>query len=434
MDMTIKNAPQRIYLVLGDGLPSEAIEFSSLHEVTWCADKQSAGDIEYVLAPSDAVKAPEAWAVEWPSGPQETWHSVYINERDALDWASKHENAKVTPLYAAPVASAAVASTTPMELLGVEDALKNEYGFWRTCSGCHETEDGHPVGHYPFSAILKCDLGSGCRECGGIGAVWDDTDYEAMAAAGDADEIAREQAEEAKTPVAWVRYRSDGGFEGPIMDTDSRMCDTRRNFWTPLYAATVALGAPDGLARVLVERSYDMRAKAIIAFNTAEQSGKDRDDALDAAWHAMLNASPTVGADVGAPINLEGLRKKLLTPRKILRDDQGFLTHPDYPICDEGTRADTFLEAFGIETRFRAMENDLPDLHERWCDGGLDNCSEWTPTAPEGDGWLLLEIYDTEDGPYALFGRDKYEAENALKRQRMRDDIQRRQASEGDAQ
>ncbi|WP_430228062.1 hypothetical protein [Paraburkholderia tropica] len=92
----------------------------------------------------------------------------------------------------------AQAPIVPVELLGVEGELKNGNGFWRPCSGCHETEDGHPVGHYPFSAILNCDLGSGCGECGGIGAVWDDTDYDAMAAAGDADEIAREQAEEAR--------------------------------------------------------------------------------------------------------------------------------------------------------------------------------------------------------------------------------------------
>ncbi|TDV04641.1 hypothetical protein [Paraburkholderia caballeronis] len=40
-------------------------------------------------------------------------------------------------------------------------------------------------------------------------------------------------------PVAWVRYRSDGGFEGPIMDSDARMCDVRRKSgaWTPLYVA-----------------------------------------------------------------------------------------------------------------------------------------------------------------------------------------------------
>lgn len=39
-------------------------------------------------------------------------------------------------------------------------------------------------------------------------------------------------------PVAWVRYCSDGTFEGPIMDTDIRMAGARRasGAWTPLYA------------------------------------------------------------------------------------------------------------------------------------------------------------------------------------------------------
>lgn len=54
-------------------------------------------------------------------------------------------------------------------------------GFWRSCSGCYETEDGHPVGTYPFSQELGCPLGGGCRECGGIGATWDSTDYADMA-------------------------------------------------------------------------------------------------------------------------------------------------------------------------------------------------------------------------------------------------------------
>lgn len=92
--------------------------------------------------------------------------------------------------------------TVPVELSGVAEVLEDGAGFWRTCSGCHETEDGHPVGHYPFSAILKCDLGAGCSECGGIGAVWDDTDYDAMAEAWHAEETAREQAEAAKDSAA----------------------------------------------------------------------------------------------------------------------------------------------------------------------------------------------------------------------------------------
>lgn len=54
-------------------------------------------------------------------------------------------------------------------------------GFWKSCSGCYETSEGVAVGHYPFNDIFDCCPGSGCMECGGIGVVWDDTDYPGMA-------------------------------------------------------------------------------------------------------------------------------------------------------------------------------------------------------------------------------------------------------------
>ena len=45
-----------------------------------------------------------------------------------------------------------------------------EYGQWTTsCSGCLETEDGHPVGKYPWDEKAKCYVGSGCEECGYTG-------------------------------------------------------------------------------------------------------------------------------------------------------------------------------------------------------------------------------------------------------------------------
>lgn len=80
---------------------------------------------------------------------------------------------------AAPVVAQAEAKVSD-ELVGVAEVIAEGGGFWRTCSGCHETVDGHPVGHYPYSKVMKCDLGAGCGDCGGIGAVWDNTDYEAM--------------------------------------------------------------------------------------------------------------------------------------------------------------------------------------------------------------------------------------------------------------
>jgi hypothetical protein len=58
-----------------------------------------------------------------------------------------------------------------------KECVEDGVGHWRTCSGCFNTVDGYPVGHYPHSDVLDCTVGSGCSECGGIGAVWDNTDY-----------------------------------------------------------------------------------------------------------------------------------------------------------------------------------------------------------------------------------------------------------------
>lgn len=43
--------------------------------------------------------------------------------------------------------------------------------------------------------------------------------------------------EQIDKPVAWIRFCSDGGYEGPIADCDKRMDDARRNSgaWTPLF-------------------------------------------------------------------------------------------------------------------------------------------------------------------------------------------------------
>ena len=55
---------------------------------------------------------------------------------------------------------------------------------------------------------------------------------------------AKIDAGKAQKPVAWIRECSDGGIEGPIMDDDRRMDDTRRSFWTPLYRSQGAV-APE---------------------------------------------------------------------------------------------------------------------------------------------------------------------------------------------
>lgn len=103
--------------------------------------------------------------------------------------------------------------------------------------------------------------------------------------------------------------------------------------------------------------------------------------------------------------NLEGLRKQLLSPRAITRDEDGWLAHPAIPICDEGVRYDDLLAVFGVQISIVSMENQAPELADRYFEDGAQGCADWNPVPPQGEGWLLLEIYDTEEGPHALYGR-----------------------------
>lgn len=61
---------------------------------------------------------------------------------------------------------------TPIEFVGIAEMLAAGEGHWQPCSGCYDTEDGHPTHLYVHSAALNCSLGNGCSECGGLGAVW----------------------------------------------------------------------------------------------------------------------------------------------------------------------------------------------------------------------------------------------------------------------
>ncbi|WP_230942713.1 hypothetical protein [Burkholderia cepacia] len=137
----------------------------------------------------------------------------------------------------------------------------------------------------------------------------------------------------------------------------------------------------------------------------------------------LLAASP-VEQHEAAPASLEGLRCAILTPREILRDQDGMLSHPAVPYLDEDVNYETFFAAFGIESAFVHMENDVDcDTYDQYFASNSANCSFWTPSAPSGDGWLLLEIYDTEDGPVALYVREK-------KRESMRERLKRKDAEQ----
>ncbi|VVD70780.1 hypothetical protein [Pandoraea anhela] len=127
-----------------------------------------------------------------------------------------------------------------------------------------------------------------------------------------------------------------------------------------------------------------------------------------------------LSADGGEAVDLEGLRAKLLDGRPVIRDAEGWYDHPAMPFADEDVNYEWLLAALGIETRFVSMEADDSDAYDRYGAAHEPDCHYWTPTVPDGDGWQLLSIYDTEDGPHVLFGRDIYAVAQARRKEHTR--------------
>lgn len=144
--------------------------------------------------------------------------------------------------------------------------------------------------------------------------------------------------------------------------------------------------------------------------NAAMLAAFDSADSVIDGLHEVLRlaqAAPRASMQQ-AHVDLTGLAERLLAPREIVRDEYGHLYNPAFPILDEGDDVRMFLGAFGIELCQVSMESDCDD--EALCEAvwaGEKGCGEWVPTPPEGEGWLLSDIFDTEDGPYALFIRRK---------------------------
>lgn len=64
----------------------------------------------------------------------------------------------------------------------IKELVEDGDGFWRACSGCQEGDDGHvSETDYPFDSTFRCQPGGGCNECGGLGVIWDNADYDQMA-------------------------------------------------------------------------------------------------------------------------------------------------------------------------------------------------------------------------------------------------------------
>lgn len=107
--------------------------------------------------------------------------------------------------------------------------------------------------------------------------------------------------------------------------------------------------------------------------------------------------------------------RAFLKPMEPARNREGWWTHPDWPSMEDGeaARLDAWLKLIGYETALAWMleddSDDASDVIARWVSGETDILA-WEPATPAGEGWQLVSIHDNDDGPVAVWVRDKLAA------------------------
>lgn len=98
--------------------------------------------------------------------------------------------------------------------------------------------------------------------------------------------------------------------------------------------------------------------------------------------------------------------KPIIQAHLVERDQFGFWTHPNYPdLADNcsSSEAQETLRRLGLELQNVFMESDAPRLYDSARSD--QRYSEWIPTRPEGAGWFVLSIHDTDNGPVCQYVR-----------------------------
>lgn len=98
--------------------------------------------------------------------------------------------------------------------------------------------------------------------------------------------------------------------------------------------------------------------------------------------------------------------KPMIQAHLVERDQFGFWTHPNYPdLADNcsSSEAQETLRRLGLELQNVFMESDAARLYDSARSD--QRYSEWIPTRPEGAGWFVLSIHDTDNGPVCQYVR-----------------------------
>lgn len=102
-----------------------------------------------------------------------------------------------------------------------------------------------------------------------------------------------------------------------------------------------------------------------------------------------------------------------IKPLEVQRDQYGYWSHPHYlAFCDgreyiTPAEFDQWMLEHGLQWKVEYRDEDMIDPPVDGCD-----ISAWQPESPEGEGWFVGSIHDTEDGAVCIWLRAGKDGEN----------------------
>lgn len=106
---------------------------------------------------------------------------------------------------------------------------------------------------------------------------------------------------------------------------------------------------------------------------------------------------------------------KRISPAEVTRDEYGYWLHPDFPHFEEviiTSEWQDYLDQNKLQSKFVDMDGDAPEYvtDGYFATGNPEYCSAWEPTPPDGEGYFLFGIWDTDDGPTSCWVRHNEDA------------------------
>ncbi|MFP2239914.1 hypothetical protein ACLEX4_15475 [Pseudescherichia vulneris] len=98
-----------------------------------------------------------------------------------------------------------------------------------------------------------------------------------------------------------------------------------------------------------------------------------------------------------------------ITALPVERDEYGCWTHPEYDkFCDSrdyipDAELDAWAQTNGLEWIYELRDDSFDYLDDVPYDSDF---SEWQPKPPDGEGWFIGSIHDSEDGPVCTWFRN----------------------------